>query len=1347
SYATVDAAITAISLAPSITGPVNMLIRAGTYTPPTTGWILPAKIGMTTTNRITFRPYPGENVVLQGAINTSTAVFNITGSFYTIDGSNTVGGTSKNMRITQTNTIGGFAVRIYDNSDEVQVRNLNMQSNSNSNSGSSGGVITLLGGPSGSADNGIIEGNTIGDSSNTYRAWIQIYMYSPYTTRITNTIIRNNVIVNGSNSIGQGYYSYMIRIDPNVQGTRLEGNYIHQTTGAVNLYQYAIYVQNSSGQSPNTVISGNRIRMPFSTGTTYEYTWGVYIYDYNASFSTTTIANNFIFSTSATTYTYGQGYIGIQGGYNTSSAVNVYNNSIYSAGSTYEQAFFLYYQHSGSTPLAVNFRNNIAYSTRTQGYLSIYYTFDYSGTGMGLTTSDNMIQHTMTAYYWAYPGTQYSSLAAWQGSGQDVRTTAATPNFVNAAAYDLHIDSTKVQQMEGRGFQTSLATDIDGNARAVAPYLPDIGADEGNFIGTGLKITQPTANLQVTSNYQMTVAFNNTRPMNTRIELSTNNGATWSLVGSVAPTAPPSNTVVIPTPNVETSTARIRVVSNLNPLEADTSGVFSLVRPVFTMIAANGGESLVPTDTTTLRWSSQFVPPTMPVTLEYQLGDNMPWIPIIASITSQNLPSINSTNWIIPNTPSSTVRMRVKPVGVTTLGDSSNAVFTIAPMPVLRLLAPMTSPTWFVGETRRIEWTSTTVAQVRVEYSTDGGTNWKIATTGTTFVPASAGGYDWMIPDEATKNALVRVTSIERPRFNSIGRIFEIVKGSITLDSPNGGEQFELGERITVSFMAPTSTNLDLMYSSDGGSSWHNINPVPGVPIAASVFGTVDVTLPSLPTRRALLRIVDVDRTWLYDQSDNVFEIMEAPGLMVYTPAQGDEIVRGTQTTITWFANRIGRVNIDYSSTGGLPTSSYVRIASNIDAVVANQSWSVPNTSTPNGRIRFTSAVDGTTIAESGIFSIVDAAVTALRVDGPNGGEVYDAGDKIVVRWSGTNVPTVSVRYSSDAGISWNPIAVNIPAMLRQVEWTAPNVGSARYRVAVESINPSISDLSDADFEIRPSVLPSLGLLNPVGGETLYAGDTIPINWAMNGLAGAVVLTYTVDDGATWKPLVTLPHDALNFYWIVPNEPTLVKGNEAGLMSAPTARVAVAQGNLADTSGGFSIAVRQAPAVAVTAPNGAEIWREGQQVTIGWNFQVLTNVDIMLSTDDGATWGTTIATNIPAAPLNYTYTVPHLNDNRLNNVKVMVRANPGGAPSDISDAPFTFLPLGTVGIGEITSVHELSLFGAFPNPFATSTEVRWKQNVNAPVTLRVYNLVGAIVAQQSTDMLAPGTHQLMLTSG
>jgi hypothetical protein len=1349
-YASISAAVTAINSATSVTGPVTMYIRGGTITPPTTGWSLPAKAGMSTTNRITFKPYPGETVVISGPIAGNYATFDIRGSYYTIDGTNgNASNTSRDLRITQTDPNGGLAIRIYGNADGVHVRNSIVQSGATSYYGYGAGNIQLYGDYSGAPDDAIIESNTIGDSTGTLRAWIMVHMYGGYSYFINNPIIRNNVIVNGGNNYGIYYNSYVIAAEAFVNAPRIEGNAIHYTSGASNYYHYGIAIFADYGYVTNAVVNANRINVPTSTGS-QEYTYPIYIGAYGASGTTHRITNNFISNRSNSSQHYTFGFIQVYTGYNSSATIDILHNTMYSAGSGNDYQYgMLYNYNSGGQSATVNFRNNLYYSTRTSGGFYHFYMINYGNTPLAFNSSDNLIQSSLSLTYYLYTSatgisTSTTSLATWQASGYDQRSFAAVPNFVDAANGDLHIDASKIASIEGRGFQASVLTDIDGNLRATSPYLPDIGADEGNFNGGGLKITYPTAGANITSNYLLNATFTANRPMNTRLELSTNNGATWTQVSTVAPTLTGSNLSVVPTPDVETNQARLRVVSNMNPLEADTSAPFNLVRPIYTVVAMNGGESLVPTDTVSLRWSSQFAPPTIPMQLDVSVNGGATWQTIASNLTSLNLPATNAVSWIVPNTPTNNALVRIKAMGASTLGDSSNATFKILPAPVLTLTSPVGGDRWFVGEKRRITWDHTTVFAVRIEYTTDGGGSWRIATVNTDKVPASHGGYDWTVPDEPSTNAMVRITSVERPRFNARSSAFSIIKGSIALDNPVGGEQYELGQTITAAFRAPTSSWLDFRFSSDGGATWSSINPTPGVPVAASASGTIALKLPSLPTQRGLLRVVDVEREWLFDETDATIEIMEAPTIAITSPALNDQIERSTMTNITWMTNRVTRVNIDFSANGGAP-GSYVRLASNFDAALGTMPWQVPGQTTPNAKIRFTD-MSGVTVAESGTFAIVDAAPTALHLDAPNGGETYAPGDRIVITWTGVNVPRVMLRYSSDGGASWNPIATDIPAINRRYEWTAPSTAGERYRISISSSGPTLADMSDNDFSIVAPVEPSLGLVYPSGGETLYVGDTVTLSWAMQGIAGPVGLMYTVDDGTTWKSITTLAAGSLQHSWIVPDEPTLAK-HGARLQSAPTARIMVGAGTLSDTSLGFSIERRLSPSVEVTSPNlSTEMWTEGTAVTIRWDFQVISNVDIMLSTDDGATWGTTIVQNASAALQSYTWNVPHLADTSLGSLRVRVSANPGGTPADDSDVSFGYRP-STSGVADLTGMRQMMLFGNFPNPFATTTELRWRQSVTAPAILRIYNQAGSLVFEETTGVANPGDQRLVVSSG
>jgi len=106
------------------------------------------------------------------------------------------------------------------------------------------------------------------------------------------------------------------------------------------------------------------------------------------------------------------------------------------------------------------------------------------------------------------------------------------------------------------------------------------------------------------------------------------------------------------------------------------------------------------------------------------------------------------------------------------------------------------------------------------------------------------------------------------------------------------------------------------------------------------------------------------------------------------------------------------------------------------------------------------------------------------------------------------------------------------------------------------------------------------------------------------------------------------------------------------------------------------------PAVQVTAPNGGETWAAGSSQTITWTSTAVTNVSVELSID-GTTF-TSLSASVPATAGQLAVTVPQM---ATTAARVRVSAVPGGAPSDVSDAPFTITvappPVGHVFLNEV----------------------------------------------------------------
>ena len=101
-YATLTAAVAALNSS-TITGPVTFSLTDASYPSETFPITINANTGSSSTNTVTIKPAPGVSPSFSGS--SASCMINVNGADWVIiDGSNTVGGTSRDMTITNTNT-------------------------------------------------------------------------------------------------------------------------------------------------------------------------------------------------------------------------------------------------------------------------------------------------------------------------------------------------------------------------------------------------------------------------------------------------------------------------------------------------------------------------------------------------------------------------------------------------------------------------------------------------------------------------------------------------------------------------------------------------------------------------------------------------------------------------------------------------------------------------------------------------------------------------------------------------------------------------------------------------------------------------------------------------------------------------------------------------------------------------------------------------------------------------------------------------------------------------------------------------------------------------------------------
>lgn len=171
--------------------------------------------------------------------------------------------------------------------------------------------------------------------------------------------------------------------------------------------------------------------------------------------------------------------------------------------------------------------------------------------------------------------------------------------------------------------------------------------------------------------------------------------------------------------------------------------------PTLTLFAPNGGETLTIGTVQSISWGSANV---AAVDIDYSADDGATWLPVAAGVDAAG----GSYAWTVPDSPTTTARVRVTAVGDPSVTDMSAASFTIAvPVYSVTVVSPNGGQRWEAGSHPYVLFASTGVAAVDVAISADDGATWSNVATS---VPAAAGSYAWTVPGTPGASYRIRVS-------------------------------------------------------------------------------------------------------------------------------------------------------------------------------------------------------------------------------------------------------------------------------------------------------------------------------------------------------------------------------------------------------------------------------------------------------------------------------------------------------------------------------------------------------------------------------------------------------------
>jgi len=761
-----------------------------------------------------------------------------------------------------------------------------------------------------------------------------------------------------------------------------------------------------------------------------------------------------------------------------------------------------------------------------------------------------------------------------------------------------------------------------------------------------------------------------------KIAFSTDNGASYNTIIGTFP-ADSGYYVWSPIPNSPSTNCILKITDVANDSVSDKSkSTFIIAAPQsITITSPNGGESWPGNSGQPITWSSSQV---STVKIEYTLDNGNSWTTIISST-----PSYGTYLWNpLPNIPSNNARIRISDASDGFPSVTSSGLFSITPEPALKIITPDGGENWMSGSSQIIRWNSLgkikpgpgtqiqkyfrntpystqTIANIKIEYTTDNGADWNTVVNST----PNNGSYLWNpIPSQNSYLCRVRLSDADAGVpfviSDSAFVIYNNVPRQIVIKSPNGGEVWQAGTTNIINWsVSGTVTAVNIDYTTNNGTSW-----IPIVGNYALTPGYYSWTqVPSTPSTNCKVRITDALNGFPSSTSTSTFTIAPPPDITVTSPNGGETIQAGNDVNITWTSTNVGFVKIDYTTNNGAVWDTIVSSTPSI----GRYTWhGVPSVNSSLCRIKISNA-DGTgqpfDISDNN-FTITNLIVQTLKLTSPVGGEIWAAGTTQNITMTGSAVNFVKIEFTSNNGIDWNTITSSTP-WSGSYAWSLPNINSTQCKVRIsDAADGNPSDVSASTFVINP--IAAISVTAPNAGDVFVAGDPVNIKWTSTGVQN-VKIEYTTDNGI------------LNTDWhsLVDNTPS--NGLYVTSFSVPTNQYririseAVNGSPMAYSNGVFTISPQPVRSVTVMSPNGGENWLVGATNEIRWTSTNIDSVKIEYSIDGGADWNTIISSTPSNGLYNWVVPVTTYRSDicliRISNTKL-------GTPSDISDGNFSIHP-------------------------------------------------------------------------